>query len=471
MIEPPNTYDLDPTELHATACDRDERTLLGACLRDAAACVEVIALVPVQDLYRRTHQVLLELLIARIRSSQGVDLVDVCGALADDRALAERCGGIAYVAELPEHAPSSAIDLRSLAARIRARWACRELLAVGEALRQVGSRRQATLDGDVVPEDPHAAAAHVARHLDRLGEPPQRSESTLGEALERAVTLREEARAAGRPRTRRTGHRPLDDLLDGGLRPGELVIVAGRPGAGKTAYGLGMALEVARAGGRVGVVSLEMSREELADRLLSTASSTPLSEIRRGLRDVDLADWRAYLAALDLRIDAPTGITPAGLGSLARRWWSRGLDLLVVDYLQLVRHDSAERNDLRVGATATSCKVLARELQIPVVLLSQLSRDVERRRASSRPREQEAEHWWDDVELPRLADLRDSGQIEQDADLVLFPLRAEPYGILRANGEPDRNAAAIVVAKQRNGRTGTVPIAWHGPTASYRCAP
>lgn len=445
--------------LHSqTQAIEDERMLLSVALQDPERALDVIALVPAEDMTSLGHRRLMELLVERVRLGKSLVWHEI---LPDLREHADRFD-LTQIIQLSDYAPSTLVSLDGPARRIRQRAAQRTLGQIGQALISVAQGEQATYAGDALPDDPDAVASTLAAELARVAEPAVRSDWTVGAALDASLTERREARERGRPTTVPTGSRHVDDLLDGGLRAGELVIVAGRPGAGKTAYALGLAADAASKGARVGIVSLEMGAGELADRVLSRSSCVPLAKIRTGVMDSMLGEWREAVSGLDLRIATPTVATVASIATQARRWLARGLDLLVIDYLQLVKHDRADRHDLAVGNTATACKRLARELRIPVVLLSQLNREVERRHGKAPPDEP---RWWEHVELPRLSDLRDSGQIEQDADLVLFPVRAEQYGVQVPH------SAALCVAKQRNGRTGVVPLSWRSLTAAYTEAP
>jgi replicative DNA helicase len=264
----------------------------------------------------------------------------------------------------------------------------------------------------------------------------------------------------------------------GGLQPSDLVIVAGRPGMGKTALATNIAYNIARAwngqvradghmetvnGGIVGFFSLEMSAEQLATRIIAERTGVPSSVIRRG--GISEADFEAIkdvsieLQNLPFYVDETGGLTVAQLAARARRLKrQRGLDLLVVDYIQLLQGSTRRSNESRVQEVTeitTSLKALAKELNVPVLALSQLSRQVESR----------------DDKRPQLSDLRESGSIEQDADVVLFVFREEYY---LSNKEPRPGSeehlkwqtemaavhgkAEIIIGKQRHGPTGTVQV-------------
>ncbi|MEZ5810987.1 MAG: replicative DNA helicase [Rhizobiaceae bacterium] len=278
-----------------------------------------------------------------------------------------------------------------------------------------------------------------------------------------------------------TGFRDLDRRM-GGLQPSDLVIIAGRPGMGKSALATNMAFHIANAyepapqadgtfeaasGGVVGLFSLEMSSEQLATRIISEQTEIPSSKIRRG--EITEADFEKLVGCsqmmqnLPLYIDQTGGISIAQLAARARRLKrQRGLDVLIIDYVQLMQGSSARAAQNRVQEITeitTGLKALAKELNVPIIALSQLSRQVESR----------------DDKRPQLSDLRESGSIEQDADVVLFVYREEYY---LKNREPKpgteeyfkweadmnetRGKAEVIVAKQRHGPTGTVPMGFQG---------
>ncbi|MBX9824911.1 MAG: replicative DNA helicase [Xanthobacteraceae bacterium] len=259
-----------------------------------------------------------------------------------------------------------------------------------------------------------------------------------------------------------TGIRDLDAKM-GGLQPSDLIIVAGRPGMGKTALATNIATHIASSGHEVGFFSLEMSSEQLATRIIAERAGIPSSAIRRGAvtngEFARLADAAARHRAMPLSIDQTGGLSIGKLCARARRLHRRhGLDLLVVDYIQLLAGNARRFNDSRVQEVAeitTGLKALAKELNVPVVALSQLSRAVETR----------------EDKRPQLSDLRESGSIEQDADVVLFVFREEYYLAgkeprpgsaehlsWQAEMEAASGRAELIIGKQRHGPTGTVAV-------------
>jgi replicative DNA helicase len=263
----------------------------------------------------------------------------------------------------------------------------------------------------------------------------------LGDLLDEAIDdLR--AEAAGERRGLSTGLIDVDRKL-GGLRPDQLIVVAARPSIGKSALALGIATHTARGGQTAMVFSVEMGRLELARRLLTGGGVDSERMASARLDEADFARLRRrrdQLADLPLVIDDAPGMTLAHIRTRARREAARrGLALVVVDYLQLVMGDRAERRELEVAEISRGLKALARELSVPVLAVAQLNRAVELRTEKR----------------PLLADLRDSGQIEQDADVVVLLHRPSVYDL-----GADPLAAELIVAKHRNGPTGSIPLVW-----------
>jgi replicative DNA helicase len=303
--------------------------------------------------------------------------------------------------------------------------------------------------------------------IGRYGGGFQRFETALTTAVDMAArAYQREGRLSGLA----SGLRDLDHKL-GGLQASDLVIVAGRPGMGKTALATNIGYNVARAwrgevrtdghidtvnGGIVGFFSLEMSAEQLATRIIAEQSGIPSSTIRRGginEREFErIKDVAIELQNLPLFIDETGGLTVAQLAARARRLKrQKGLDLLVIDYIQLLQGSTRRAMEGRVQEVTeitTSLKALAKELNVPVVALSQLSRAPEQRTG--------------DNKRPQLSDLRESGAIEQDADLIMFLYRQEFYdGPVDKDGNSLEGKAEVIVGKQRNGPTGVVNLFFH----------
>ena len=310
----------------------------------------------------------------------------------------------------------------------------------------------------------------------------------FGQALTTAIDMAANAyQRDGKLSGIATGLDDLDKMM-GGLQKSDLIVLAGRPGMGKTALATNIAFNVANAwqgnvradghtettnGGVVGFFSLEMSAEQLATRIIAEQTGIPSNQIRRGGISADdfekIKDYSIRLQNLKLFVDETGGLSIGQLAARARRLKrQRGLDLIVVDYLQLLTGSTKRGQENRVQEITeitTRLKALAQELQVPVIALSQLSRQVESR---------EDKH-------PQLSDLRESGSIEQDADVVMFVYREEYYHLMRKPSESDREKfaawmadsdkyygkAEVIIGKQRHGPTGTVELAFEGATTKF----
>jgi replicative DNA helicase len=248
----------------------------------------------------------------------------------------------------------------------------------------------------------------------------------------------------------KTGWRSIDQKL-GGWHQGDLTIVAGRPGMGKSALGMNAAVNAAKLGAKVGFISVEMDAVSLGMRLAASAACISVSDLRRG--NLSPQDWEQLarasreIAALPLRVlDAPSWT----MGQIVRQchaWHRMGLDMVVIDYLQRTKPDiKTDRHDLAIGQMAKDCKTMAAVLEIPVLLLSQLSRNLEQRQDKR----------------PNMSDLRESGQIEQEADNILMLYRDAVY-----NETADERDAEVLVEKQRQGPVGMIPMIWHGERALW----
>lgn len=365
-------------------------------------------------------------------------------------------------------------------------------LATRRALIDVGATLVAEAGDIGLDDDPAKAIERAEQALYAVASTGHAPESvSLGSVLKGVVADSMEAwRTGGREVGLSTGFIDLDKALGGGLKAGNLIILAGRPAMGKSALAANIGFNVAdrrrkaiaaqqhgqsmtSTGGIVDFNSLEMSHEEIGGRLLATAAGIPLNVITGGMfKDQDEAEHvvrtEQRIAATPFHIDATGGISLARLATRARRLKRRrGMDLLIIDYLQLMGTPDKKggtRND-EITAITTGLKALAKELQIPIIALSQLSRKVEDR-ADKRP---------------QLADLRESGAIEQDADVVLFCYREEYYVEREKPALEDfakfadwesrlqrcAGKAEVIIGKQRHGSTGTVPMAWTGSLTRF----
>ncbi|MDX2484073.1 MAG: replicative DNA helicase [Pseudodonghicola sp.] len=447
-----------------------EQQLLGAILTNNDVFDRVASIIGSQHFYDPVHARIYEVAAARISKNALASPVTLKAFLEHDEGLKE-LGGPAYLARLAG-AAISAFAVRDYAEMIYDLAIRRELIGLGKTI----SDKAARVD---VASDPKQQIVEAEQHLYSLAEQGQ-SESGFQSFL-RAVTdavnvanaaYQREGGLAGIS----TGLDDLDHKL-GGLHKSDLLILAGRPSMGKTSLATNIAFNVAKAykrgalpdgnegaieGGVVGFFSLEMSAEQLAGRILAEASEISSHKIRQG--DMTEGEFRRFveaakaLEACPLYIDDTAAIPIAQLAARARRLKrTHGLDLLIVDYLQLVRGTSENRVQ-EIGEISMGLKAIAKELDIPVVALSQLSRQVESR----------------DDKRPQLSDLRESGSIEQDADVVMFVYRGEYYKEREKPGEENIEAMAtwieemerlhakaeVIIGKQRHGPIGMVELSF-----------
>jgi replicative DNA helicase len=430
---------LNPTDkLESPTAVEAERALLGGLIQRPDLVLQIWNDVKPSDFARLDHQNLYELIHRMVRNDEAVDLVTLPERVMREKDPA-RYGGVAYVIELPEHAPSTA-NLPHYAALVREKAVLRRLLALGQDLASEAARH---------PDDIASLVDRVATELISVGAAGKRGDWVPISAItdESLLRVQDLGRRQGDTIGVTTGYKRLDKLLSG-LQPGDLVILAARPSMGKTALALNLALNAAEKGGAgVGIYSLEMGRHQLVDRLLCSLGPIDGEKYRTGRLDAD--EWELLLEASDklrrlhISINDTPGLNVAEVRAHALRLKNSqpDLGLLVLDYLQLMgATDSRASRVEQVSEMSRGLKALARDLKVPVLALSQLSRNVEQR-ADKRP---------------MMSDLRESGAIEQDADVIMFIYRDEYYNA----DSPDAGLAEVIIAKQRNGPTGTAKLAF-----------
>ena len=423
--------------------EESERAVLAGALLDPALLPSVSGRLLPDDFYTERHRILFRTMLMLQDSSTEIDLRTLQASLEQQDRL-ESVGGIAYLASLDLDLP----DLGRLDAYVeivKERSIRRRLIeACGEVTRTC-------LDGGLEAQE---ALSRAEQAILGLGEEAiQRGFVQLSQIFHDTLADLEERPAKGFLGVP-TGYLDLDNMTRG-LSPGNLIIIAGRPGMGKTSLALNIAEHVAiREQKGVGLFSLEMSQEELALRILSSEADVPFGPLRSG--HLSQKQWARVINSVKaistspLFIDDSASPTLLELASKARRLKAEHkLDLLILDYLQLMQAGGRyENRNLEIAAITRGLKQLAKELRIPVIALSQLSRQPERRSGDHRP---------------QLADLRESGSIEQDADLVMFIYRDELY-----NAEsPDRGIAELIIGKHRNGQTGTIKLVFLGDTTKF----
>jgi replicative DNA helicase len=414
-----------------------ERALLGALMLSQSAIYEVADIVGVDSFYAGKHRVIFEAMLGLHGKGEPIDVVTLSAKLKERKQLQE-IGGAGYLSELVGAAASPG-SARHYAQTVQTKFVLRSLIGAADTIGELGF--QEDRDVEVVLDEAQQAVFSVTQS------PMLRTfkdlKDELGPAMERIEQLQKHEKGLrGIP----TGFAQLDNLL-AGLQKSDLVILAARPSMGKTALALDIARQTAtKHGTPVGIFSLEMSSEQLVDRMLAAQAGVNSWKLRTGKITSD-DEFERLQAALGVLSEAPIYIddkpstTVLGMRSVARRLkMEKGLKLIIVDYLQLITPVSSRGNDnlvQQVTEISRSLKAMARELEVPVLALSQLSRAVETRRGR-----------------PRLSDLRDSGSIEQDADVVMFIHRDD-----KMNENSDRpGVAEILIEKHRNGPTGKVEL-------------
>ena len=424
-----------------------EQATLGATLMEREAIARVVDVLDPEDFYSPQHQLLYRAVLDLFNDSEPVDLVTVQARLQNRNQL-ESVGGLSYLMALQEAAPTAAA-VNHYARIVREKATLRNLIAAGGRIRDFAQSA-----GD---EDVESIVDRCEQEVFSVGERTITPAFTplrdlLGDTYDRIDEMQE-------------AHRPGTGLLSGftdldgftsGFQNSDLIVVAARPSMGKTALVLNLAVSVAKTQNKiVAVFSLEMAKEQLALRILCSEAGVNQHNVRQGY--VDRGDMdRIAAAASELYKapvyfdDTPTMNVLQMRGKARRLRAEHGLDAIIVDYLQLVSgYGRFENRNQEISQVARALKALARELKVPVIACSQLSRAVESRGSPRRP---------------LLSDLRESGSIEQEADLVMFLYRPFYYGDqeLRSAGylDTDRHIAEVLVAKHRNGPTGVARLAW-----------
>ncbi|MBN1962857.1 MAG: replicative DNA helicase [Deltaproteobacteria bacterium] len=419
---------LPPQDLDA------ERSVLGAMMLDGGAASEVISLVTADDFYRVNHARIFEAMQALFERNEPIDEVTTIAQLRHMAQL-DVAGGASYVAALTESVPTAANAIH-YANIVRDNSLSRRLITAATAIAGQGYEGG---EIELLLDQAEAKIFEITRAREHRGFTPLKE--AVKTAFKHIETLYERKEAVtGIP----TGFVDLDRVTSG-FQPSDLIIIAGRPSMGKTAFALNVGLNAAvRAQTPVAIFSLEMSKEQLVMRMLCAEARIDSQRLRGGfLKD---SDWPKLAKAAGILAEAPVYLDDTGaIGILEMRAKARrlqaekGLGLIIVDYLQLMRGRAGnEGREREISEISRGLKALAKELAVPVVALSQLNRSLEQRQDKH----------------PMLSDLRESGAIEQDADVICFVYRDEYYNTESA----DKGIAEIIVGKQRNGPTDIVKL-------------
>lgn len=416
-----------------------EQSVLGALLIDRDAVTEVAEILRPDDFYRSHHGTIYAAVLELFERREPVDIVTVSEVLERQGDL-DAVGGSAYLASLINLTPT-AVNATHYARIVERKGVLRNLIGAAGRIAAIGYDEGQEI-GAAIDRAEQELFAVSQKRVDTGFEELR---SLLHAAYDRLDYLHQNR---GQVSGIRTGFHDLDALTTG-LQPSDLIILAARPSIGKTSFALNLAEHAAvKEGKTVGVFSLEMSKEQLVLRLLSSVASIDSQRLRSGfLEEMDftrLAPAMNTLASAPIYIDDTANITTMELRTKARRLQAEaGLDMIIVDYLQLMQGSSSIKDANRVqevSEISRGLKGLARELRVPVIALSQLSRQAEMRESRE----------------PRLSDLRESGSIEQDADLVLFLWREKERGA--EDQDADGEIVNLRLAKHRNGPTGQVQL-------------
>lgn len=421
-----------------------EQCTLGSMLLDEEAIATVFGILKADDFYRNEHRDIFNSVEELYTAGKSVDIITLSETLRKNGHI-EKCGGLEYLATLAEQVPSSA-SARHYAEIVEEKSIIRALIKNSGEIMEMGYQHQddarKVLDFaqqnifDIAQEKESKGITHI---------------STVMEENLRVLTklYKEGNRVPGIS----SGYADLDKLT-AGFQPSDLILIAGRPSMGKSALALNIAQHIAlQEGGSVAIFSLEMSKEQIVNRILSSEMLIENMKLKTG--DVNADEWQkiaiasAQISEAAIYIDDTSDITAAEMRAKCRRLkLKKQLDMVVIDYIQLIAGGKrTESRQQEITEISRNLKILAKDLNIPVIALSQLSRAPEQR----------SNH------RPMLSDLRESGAIEQDADMVMFVYRDDYYD--KQTDAP--NVAELIIAKNRNGSIGDVKLRWHAEYTKF----
>lgn len=414
-----------------------ERSVLGACMLSKDALMDVMEEVRAEDFYNESHREIFNSILRLYRENSAVDMLTVCEDLKKQKAL-DMVGGRTYIGTLTSEVPAAA-NAGDYAKIVSEKAMMRQLIYASEEIASKGYEDK---------QDAGELINDAEANIFRIAQKRQKNDyAKIQDVLMKNLKLIDEAeRNKGNVIGLPTGFKMLDDKTSG-LQKSDLIIIAARPGMGKTAFALNVAAQSAvKAKASVMIFSLEMSQEQLGQRLIAMQARVESEKLKKG--NLERKDWDRINVALDelnetkIVIDDTPGISVMEMRNKCRRLKAeQGLDLIVIDYLQLMTFDGrADSRQQEISILSRHLKLLAREMDCPVIVLSQLSRAPEQRQDKR----------------PMLSDLRDSGSIEQDADIVIFLYRDDYYN---ENTEKP-GVCEVHLAKHRSGPTDRIELTW-----------
>lgn len=420
-----------------------EQSVIGSMIIDKTAIAQVLERLKEEDFYRDGHKILYKAIKEMFQKDMAVDLLTILEYLKSTDML-EKAGGVTYISELSASVPTTA-NLSAYIKIVEEKSLLRKLIKSSTKIIEESYNGQ-----DDVEKVLDAAQKKIFDIAEKKNSGDYEALSSVLERgfleIERLFNNRGEITGVS------SGIKDLDEKTSG-FQKGEMVLIAARPSMGKTTFALNIAETAAlRHGKSVVIFSLEMPREQLAYKLLCSEASVDMLKLRTG--NLDDEDWERIakatgpLSKAKIYIDDTAGLSVMEMRSKCRKIkMEHGIDMILIDYLQLMSGSNTESRQQEVSEISRSIKALAKEMECPVIALSQLSRAPEQR----------ADH------RPMLSDLRESGSIEQDADVVMFLYRDEYYN----KESEDRGTAECIIAKQRNGPVGTVKMAWIGAHSKF----
>ena len=422
-----------------------EQSVLGGMMLDNEAWDRVSEKVVEQDFYLRSHRFIFSAMSRLAEANQPIDLITVSEALEANQQL-DDIGGFAYLGEIAKNTPRAA-NIMAYAEIVRERAVVRDMISVAHDIADAGYDTQGRTSAELL-DFAETKVFKIAEQRANANEGPEPINNILAKTIDKIDALYRS------PQTGVTGlssgYTDLDKMTNG-LQPSDLIIVAARPSMGKTTFAMNLCEHAAITSDKpVLIFSLEMPADQIMMRMLASLGRINQTKVRTG--QLEDEDWARLSSAIELLnskgkmyIDDASGLTPTEVRSRARRIAREhgGLSMIMVDYLQLMTVPGmSENRTLEIAEISRSLKALAKELKVPVVALSQLNRSLEQR-ADKRPVN---------------SDLRESGSIEQDADLIMFIYRDEVYN----DESQDKGLAEIIIGKQRNGPIGKVRLTFHG---------
>ena len=424
-----------------------EQSVLGSILIKPSESFEAISgILDVDDFYIKEHRVIFSAMQEMFLSSSRIDTVTLVNKLVESGSR-DQSGGLQYITQIAEIVPSAA-NVKDYALIVRDKALLRRLIGVSEEISDMAYGEQGKAEDIVDTSEQLIFDLAEKRHSGQL----RSIKEIVGVVYQDIVKLSENKAVTTGVKT---GFSGLDRLLVE-LGKGDLVLIGARPGMGKTSFAMNIAINFAKASDKnVCVFSLEMSCEQIVNRMLSSEAMVDSYSLRTGEIKPDdwvrLADAASSLAGCNILVDDTSSISVADMKAKLRR--VKNLGLVIIDYLQLMQ--STVRSDNRVqqvSEISRNLKIMAKDLGVPVICCAQLSRGPESRTEKK----------------PMLSDLRDSGAIEQDADIVMFLYRSEYYKDAEGVTETDANTAEVIIAKNRHGSVGTVRMGWIGQFTKFR---